>query len=211
MYSYGVKTKELPLSSLHDSTISEAQGILDKIGVLVKALDEERDKLASLCDFNKVQEYLDEIAGTNFFSFRFISFLVIHVLVVVVVVGVFTFVVAVDAVVVIVIVVSLFLVEFSTMHAWLICGKIELSSTYYELIPRAHFSHSGMALLDNEDALQNEARFVASLHELCIARKVILAASNKMTSINPLDYVFKAIDIKMDILKREEDEFKVFS
>lgn len=85
-----------------------------------------------------------------------------------------------------------------------------MSSTYYELIPRAHFSHNIMVMLDNEDALQTEIQLISSLHEICIARKVILAASNKMTTMNPLDYVFKAIDVKMDILKHNEDEFKVW-
>lgn len=71
MSKIGLSVKHLPLSSLHDSVISEAQGILDKISLLVKGLDEEREKLASLCDFNKVQESLDQIAGTFIFFHTF--------------------------------------------------------------------------------------------------------------------------------------------
>lgn len=87
---------------------------------------------------------------------------------------------------------------------------LELSSNYYELIPRSHFSRSNMQLLDEEHLINEELSLISSLRDICIARKVILAASNKMKIMNPLDYVFKAIDVKMDLLKHNDDEFRVW-
>jgi len=84
----------------------------------------------------------------------------------------------------------------------------DLSNTFYELLPHKNFSHTSIPPINDSEIVASKMEMITNLTDVCIARKLLIAATFKLKDINPLDYCFKALNIKLDLLDEESGEFK---
>jgi hypothetical protein len=57
--------------------------------------------------------------------------------------------------------------------------------------------------LDNEAAVKGKFEMLDSLSEIEIASKILLGAHAKLSTTNPLDYCYKALNITLESLDHE--------
>ncbi|XP_064600796.1 poly [ADP-ribose] polymerase tankyrase-like [Liolophura sinensis] len=79
-----------------------------------------------------------------------------------------------------------------------------LSSQFYQLIPKRDFVYEKIRPLSISD-IHTEMRVVNNLLDYEKASKIILGAEYRKKEINPLDYVYRALNCKVRLLK-EDDE-----
>ncbi|XP_013405621.1 tankyrase-like protein isoform X2 [Lingula anatina] len=88
-----------------------------------------------------------------------------------------------------------------------VCEKIhEHSSEYYQLIPKNGYKFERLTPLDSERSIESEINMILSLMELNFTERVLLAAQYRAKEINPLDYIYRALNCRMELLKEEEPE-----
>jgi len=88
---------------------------------------------------------------------------------------------------------------------------VELTNTYYEIIPHQKFSRTNMTLLDNTSTVNDAFRMLTDLTDVCVARKIIMAASLDPKNFSPIDYSYIALNIKLDLLPKTSDEYKILT
>lgn len=73
----------------------------------------------------------------------------------------------------------------------------ELSNRFYELIPHAEYTVESIPPLDNENHLNQKFTMLSNLAEIQTAAKILLGAHYRAKEINPLDYCYSAMNIRM--------------
>ena len=66
---------------------------------------------------------------------------------------------------------------------------MDLSSRYYELIPKEKYKNSCILPFDRLDDVKNEIQIIDNLTYVEKAVNILLGANNKINTINPLDYI----------------------
>eukprot|EP01127_Copromyxa_protea_P003686 TRINITY_DN1347_c0_g3_i1.p1 TRINITY_DN1347_c0_g3~~TRINITY_DN1347_c0_g3_i1.p1 ORF type:complete len:1422 (-),score=381.06 TRINITY_DN1347_c0_g3_i1:8-4273(-) len=87
----------------------------------------------------------------------------------------------------------------------------ELSNEYYELIPHTSFSHTAIVPLDRESAVSKELSMITGLKDVSIARKILLAATSRIPTANPIDYTYLSLNVNFEVLNHDNPEFNVIS
>jgi len=84
----------------------------------------------------------------------------------------------------------------------------ELSNTFYELIPHTNFSHTMMQPLTDNVSVMAKIQMITDLTDVCLARKLIIGATFKIKQVNPLDYCYASLQIKLELLETTGGEYK---
>eukprot|EP01125_Pyxidicula_operculata_P018546 TRINITY_DN6599_c0_g1_i3.p1 TRINITY_DN6599_c0_g1~~TRINITY_DN6599_c0_g1_i3.p1 ORF type:complete len:2657 (+),score=665.91 TRINITY_DN6599_c0_g1_i3:42-8012(+) len=87
----------------------------------------------------------------------------------------------------------------------------ELSNDFYELIPHANLSRTAVRTLDKEQLVQSKIEMINNLLDISVGRKIIMAASSRIKTLNPIDYTYKALDVLMEPLTENDTEFSAIS
>lgn len=85
----------------------------------------------------------------------------------------------------------------------------ELSSEFFELIPHSNFSHSTIGPLDDHNQVDKKLRMINDLSEIAVARKILMGATLQGVKMNPLDYCYRALNITLDELKENSEEYSL--
>ena len=84
-----------------------------------------------------------------------------------------------------------------------------LTSEFYELIPTTSFKNQAIPPILNKSELENLSRMVTDLTYFEIVIRLIGAATYNMKQVNPIDYCFNCLNLKILRLERNSIEFKI--
>ena len=73
----------------------------------------------------------------------------------------------------------------------------ELTNHYYELVPNTRITRNAIRPLYRESNINTELLAVNSLLEIEVSLKILLGATKNMAIINPMDYCFNCLNIKL--------------
>mmetsp|Transcript_43736 Transcript_43736/g.71094 ORF Transcript_43736/g.71094 Transcript_43736/m.71094 type:complete len:1503 (-) Transcript_43736:654-5162(-) len=82
----------------------------------------------------------------------------------------------------------------------------QLSNDFYELIPHADFRLEAATSIDTPELVHKKLQLLTSLDELNIAAKILLGAQLHIQTLNPLDYVLRAMQVQMTPVTRQENK-----
>jgi hypothetical protein len=85
----------------------------------------------------------------------------------------------------------------------------ELSSRYYELIPLERYKNQIAPPLNNQHQIKQQYDILESLTNIEYASKVLLGALLRQKEINPIDYIYHAMNLLIDPLEVESPEYEV--
>jgi ankyrin repeat protein/predicted DNA-binding WGR domain protein len=85
----------------------------------------------------------------------------------------------------------------------------KLTSEFYELIPTTQYKTESIPPITNQWSLQNLQRMMADLFYFEVAIKLIGAATYNLPKVNPIDYCFDGLGMKVMTLDKTSDEFKL--
>ncbi len=85
----------------------------------------------------------------------------------------------------------------------------DLSSVFFELIPHGDYAAATIREISTKDEVNREMKMLTTLGEVEIASKILLGATHRVNEIYPVDYVYKALNIQVDVLDKEGNEFKL--
>jgi len=86
---------------------------------------------------------------------------------------------------------------------------LDLSSRYFELIPRSAGTVEVARPIESDDALAKEFEALLNLTEASVGIQTLLAAKHHAKSMNPMDYCQLAMGVALEQVKTESDEFKL--
>lgn len=84
----------------------------------------------------------------------------------------------------------------------------DLSSKYYELIPESRYALTIPPPINSLHVLKEKRNVLSQLDDLRYTSKILLAAQLNKTEINPVDYVFKALNLKFESLNKTTIEYE---
>jgi ankyrin repeat protein/predicted DNA-binding WGR domain protein len=84
-----------------------------------------------------------------------------------------------------------------------------LTNEFYELIPHTAYTNGRIESISEERGLKVKLAMVNNLIDLEVASKIFLGALSQQQKMNPLDYVYKALNLDMEELGKESPEFKI--
>jgi hypothetical protein len=79
----------------------------------------------------------------------------------------------------------------------------DLSSKYYELIPEAKYAESIPLPINSESKLKDKLKMLEDFNDLRYTSKILLAAQLNKSHINPVDYVYKALNLKFTSMDKK--------
>ncbi|XP_055957133.1 poly [ADP-ribose] polymerase tankyrase [Patella vulgata] len=82
----------------------------------------------------------------------------------------------------------------------------KLTNEYYHLIPMDGYSHDKIEPIDKKETLKHHLRLLSNLLDLEVASKILLGAQYQIKDMNPFDYIYKAINCKIQPLLEETIE-----
>ena len=82
----------------------------------------------------------------------------------------------------------------------------ELSSEYYYLLPKSGFEYTRLPVLDAPHLIEAEQKRVAYMLDLEATERLLLAAQFRRAEVNPLDYIYRALDCRVAPLARDSAE-----
>ncbi|CAK9056563.1 Poly [ADP-ribose] polymerase 1 (PARP-1) (ADP-ribosyltransferase diphtheria toxin-like 1) (ARTD1) (DNA ADP-ribosyltransferase PARP1) (NAD(+) ADP-ribosyltransferase 1) (ADPRT 1) (Poly[ADP-ribose] synthase 1) (Protein poly-ADP-ribosyltransferase PARP1) [Durusdinium trenchii] len=85
---------------------------------------------------------------------------------------------------------------------------LELSSRYYELVPRGAGTTEVARPIENDQALAKEFEALLNLTEASAGLRTLLAAQHQRKKENPLDYCKRSMGVAFEQVNQETDEFK---
>jgi len=92
---------------------------------------------------------------------------------------------------------------------WGVENKIyDLSSRFYEIIPHKNFVNTPIPPIDNERELETKLSMIKNLGDFELVSRMLLGAHNKKKEVNPMDYVLSALNVKLEALDKESEEFR---
>lgn len=85
----------------------------------------------------------------------------------------------------------------------------ELSSRYYELIPLERYKNQIAPPLNNQHQIKTQYDLLETLNNIEYASKIMLGALFRQQEMNPIDYVYHAMNLMIDPLEVESPEYEV--
>ncbi|KAL9986739.1 hypothetical protein ACROYT_G000926 [Oculina patagonica] len=82
----------------------------------------------------------------------------------------------------------------------------ELSNTYYMMVPVAQYTYERIQPLNEARKIEQHLTALYNLTELAEASKILLGAQHRSKEINPLDYVYKSLGCRVELLDPDSDE-----
>ncbi|XP_038072455.1 poly [ADP-ribose] polymerase tankyrase-like isoform X2 [Patiria miniata] len=87
------------------------------------------------------------------------------------------------------------------------CEKMyELSNEYYCVIPHENFAHDVMRPIVRATEVEEHKNKLYSLLELEMVNRILLGATYRKHEINPLDYIYRALDCKVKLMDKDDEE-----
>jgi ankyrin repeat protein/predicted DNA-binding WGR domain protein len=85
----------------------------------------------------------------------------------------------------------------------------KLTSEFYELIPTTNYKTESIPPVTNQWTLNNLQKMMHDLFYFEVAIKLIGAATFNIPKINPVDYCYNCLDMKMVVLSKDSEEYKL--
>ncbi|XP_064623807.1 poly [ADP-ribose] polymerase tankyrase-like [Lineus longissimus] len=86
-----------------------------------------------------------------------------------------------------------------------LCEEIvQFSNDYYQLVPQHGYVYESIRPIDMDYEIKENKRLIDNLLDLAIASKVICAAQQRVEAINPLDYVYRTIECKIQLMLEDD-------
>jgi ankyrin repeat protein len=80
----------------------------------------------------------------------------------------------------------------------------QYSNEYYTLIPMNSYSDEKLCVIDNEQILKQQEKFLNDLFQLELSYKILLGAQANLKHMSPLDYVYKSLNCQFEALNQDE-------
>ncbi len=87
----------------------------------------------------------------------------------------------------------------------------DLTSRYYELIPLANYKNQIAPPLSTHHAIKAQYDNLEGLSNIEYASKILLGALFRQKEQNPADYVYDALNIMIEPMDKEGNEFEVIN
>jgi len=85
----------------------------------------------------------------------------------------------------------------------------EKSGTFYEMIPTGKAGEDAIRPLNTENDVKNALDMLYNISTLEVAAKVMLGTKQRLKTINPYEYVIRAMDISIEVLTKESLEHSI--
>ncbi|XP_022093134.1 poly [ADP-ribose] polymerase 3-like isoform X2 [Acanthaster planci] len=83
----------------------------------------------------------------------------------------------------------------------------DLSNQYlHQLIPYENFSHITVRPVTIQDELEKQRKKLFDLMDLEMLNRILLGAMYRKQEIHPLDYIYRALDCKLKLLDKDDEE-----
>ena len=86
---------------------------------------------------------------------------------------------------------------------------MELSSRYYELMPKEKFRNSCILPFDTLEDVKSEILIIDNLTYVEKPVNILLGANNEIQTMNPLDYIYYSLQTYFESVQRESPEFEI--
>jgi len=86
---------------------------------------------------------------------------------------------------------------------------VEKSGKFYELIPDTKFKRTPVKSLDKANQVVSKLRMVEDLLDFEVSTKIMLGALLRQYEVNPLDYSFNSLNVKMMRLPDDHGEYQL--
>ena len=85
------------------------------------------------------------------------------------------------------------------------CGEklAKLTNNYYHCIPQRDYVYEKIEPICNKEKYKKELRYLSNLLDIECAEKIVIGAQSKLSSMNPLDYIYQAIGCKIQLLNED--------
>jgi ankyrin repeat protein/predicted DNA-binding WGR domain protein len=87
----------------------------------------------------------------------------------------------------------------------------KLTNEFYELIPNEDYEKEAIPAITSESELGNLQKMIKDLIHFEIVVKLIGASTFNQYRINPIDYIYNSLDVKIMRVQPSTDEFKIIS
>jgi len=87
----------------------------------------------------------------------------------------------------------------------------KLTNEFYELIPNQNYEKEAIPPITNQWQLGNLQKMIKDLIHFEIVVKLIGASTFNQYRINPIDYIYNSLDVKIMRVQPSTDEFKIIS
>ena len=85
---------------------------------------------------------------------------------------------------------------------------MELSSRYYELIPKEKYRNQCILPFDTLEDVKKEILIIDNLTYVEKAVNILLGANNQIKKMNPIDYIYYSLQTYFETLQKDTPEFK---
>ena len=85
---------------------------------------------------------------------------------------------------------------------------MELSSRYYELIPKEKYRNQCILPFDRLEEVKKEIQIIDNLTYVEKAVNILLGANNRIDVLNPLDYIYYSLQTYFEVIGKETPEFE---
>ena len=85
------------------------------------------------------------------------------------------------------------------------------SSRFYELIPDTRFHLKPVEPIETSKALDEKAQIINDMLDLQVSSKIFLGALYNTKTLNPMDYIFEALGIRLLPLSQKQREYKLIA
>ena len=96
--------------------------------------------------------------------------------------------------------------ELSELSKLMMEQILNLSTEYYYLMPRSGYEFTKLQPLDNDHLISEEEKRVDHMLEFEVAERLLLGAQLRKKEINPLDYIYAAMDCSIESIDCDDTE-----
>ncbi|XP_052057851.1 poly [ADP-ribose] polymerase tankyrase-like isoform X2 [Mytilus californianus] len=79
----------------------------------------------------------------------------------------------------------------------------KLSNSYYHCIPQQNYVFDKIQPICDKDSYKTQLKHLSNLLDIECAEKIVIGAQSKMSSMNPLDYIYQAVGCKIQLLTED--------
>jgi len=84
----------------------------------------------------------------------------------------------------------------------------ELSNEFFTLVPHKDYSFSSFQPLTTVHLIEQKITLLTGLSDISTASKILMAATKRMDTMHPFDYVYRATNLQIEHIPRTSEEFK---
>lgn len=83
------------------------------------------------------------------------------------------------------------------------------SSRIYELVPTRNFQHETVGPIDSMMKVKKWQYSLVQTNDIACSARILLGAQARLSTVSPIDYMYRALGVRMDVLGSEDAELQM--